>query len=882
MRFFFFLLLVIGIIGTISNIEAEKQVPDWIKNTAGWWAENAISETEFVNAIEFLVNNRIIDVSTISDSKSNEGIPDWIKNTAGWWAENAISETEFVNAIEFLVKNGIINVNEKNDFKDTCKNELALQFDEKSIKKLCTPFYNLEYEEYQIFPKNGQNVIDNHGFRCNVTYTDYVENKELCKYPKEKPPDVYRIFLIGGSTIFSSNNDNAHTASAFLQEKISLDIKNKNIQVINAGISAAESNQLVKLVKDKIIEFEPDLIVAYDGWNDLMKGIPAKKWSENWKEICELGNKEKFETIIFLQPLLGTGYKTFFDYEYDIIRKNSKTGDLPEFEQYQIYHTELEKLNQSCYGAYDLTNMFDKIPTQIFSDNGHVGSKGDKILADNIFKFILPLLDETQSRIEHSPIIPVVDMTKIVFQLNESEYSLDDLNFENVNLSNLHLENQSVKNSIFYKSTLKNINFKNADLSNVIFTGANLDNVDFSDANLSNTVFFKTKLNDVIFSDANFDNASFVKTDFSNSIFNLNSLQKMELIDSIIPLTVTKFDYSDNQQSTYKPIENRETFVEVSAINDDIIIDISGTEIRTGAIFLPVSYLVLENISTSELQYTKFDMAPVTYKLLICKIIQLEGNGSEELYQSCVRSEKSLFQPIHGIDLDDTPLEITNIHQQIMNENKKTAVVFPTITLHAYTDECIWDYYELLSDDCQTIQLADSIDSNNLSTNIWKMNFMQSLDPHFLFNTSFYSFQILQYLNYEMLSDLEIERTPDILEKYDKIIVLHNKYVTENIFNAITNHPKVIYLHPGSLSEEVEIDFDKNLITVLSPIKYPEEKNYRNDFLWEYDNTHRAFELCDLISDPKFEMVSNGIMINCFPEGMISSYVELLKIIKDY
>ena len=67
-----------------------------------------------------------------------------------------------------------------------------------------------------------------------------------------------------------------------------------------------------------------------------MKGIPAKKWSENWKEVCELGNKEKFETIIFLQPLLGTGYKTFFDYEYDIIRKNSKTGDLPEFEQYQI------------------------------------------------------------------------------------------------------------------------------------------------------------------------------------------------------------------------------------------------------------------------------------------------------------------------------------------------------------------------------------------------------------------------------------------------------------------------------------------------------------------------------------------------------------------
>ena len=96
--------------------------------------------------------------------------------------------------------------------------------------------------------------------------------------------------------------------------------------------------------------------------------------------------------------------------------------------------------------------MFDKIPTQIFWDNGHVGSKGDKILADNIFKFILPLLDETQSRIEQNPTIPITNMSEIVFKLNELEYSLDNLNFENANLSNLQLENQSIKNSIFYKS----------------------------------------------------------------------------------------------------------------------------------------------------------------------------------------------------------------------------------------------------------------------------------------------------------------------------------------------------------------------------------------------------------------------------------------------
>ena len=67
---------------------------------------------------------------------------------------------------------------------------------------------------------------------------------------------------------------------------------------------------------------------------------------------------------------------------------------------------------------------------------------------------------------------------------------------------------------------------------------------------------------------------------------------------------------------------------------------------------------------------------------------------------------------------------------------------------------------------------------------------------------------------------------------------------TKKIFDAVTNHPKVIYLYPGSLSEEVEINFNKNFITVLSPIKYPEEKIYRNDFLWEFDNSHKEFEDC--------------------------------------
>ena len=110
-------LLVLFVLGLMIPNAFGEYVPDWVKNTAGWWATDVISETEFVNAIEFLVKESIIQVNVSQTSETSQGVPDWVKNTAGWWATDVISEMEFVNAIEFLVNEGIIqthvNINEK-------------------------------------------------------------------------------------------------------------------------------------------------------------------------------------------------------------------------------------------------------------------------------------------------------------------------------------------------------------------------------------------------------------------------------------------------------------------------------------------------------------------------------------------------------------------------------------------------------------------------------------------------------------------------------------------------------------------------------------------------------------------------------------------------
>ena len=38
----------------------------------------------------------------------SQEVPSWIKNNAGWWAEGQINDNTFVSGIQYLVKVGII------------------------------------------------------------------------------------------------------------------------------------------------------------------------------------------------------------------------------------------------------------------------------------------------------------------------------------------------------------------------------------------------------------------------------------------------------------------------------------------------------------------------------------------------------------------------------------------------------------------------------------------------------------------------------------------------------------------------------------------------------------------------------------------------------
>ena len=114
------ILAILVIISTVPIVSAEvirgeSTVPDWIKNTAGWWASEQIPDAAFLQGIQYLIKEgiMIVEIPIEIDSEATEEVPGWVKNTTGWWAEDKIHDTTFVSGIEYLIGKGIIVVEQE-------------------------------------------------------------------------------------------------------------------------------------------------------------------------------------------------------------------------------------------------------------------------------------------------------------------------------------------------------------------------------------------------------------------------------------------------------------------------------------------------------------------------------------------------------------------------------------------------------------------------------------------------------------------------------------------------------------------------------------------------------------------------------------------------
>jgi hypothetical protein len=138
------------------------------------------------------------------------------------------------------------------------------------------------------------------------------------------------------------------------------------IEIINSGIHGADSFTELKLIEMKLLDFSPDMMIIYDGWNDLRAQNSAETIQNNWSSMCQLGMQNNFDVIIALQPIAGFGNKILTEQELEYSISGIDYEKVPlinSLSVYEKYTTNLETLS-NCTANVNLRTIFDTVDSK--------------------------------------------------------------------------------------------------------------------------------------------------------------------------------------------------------------------------------------------------------------------------------------------------------------------------------------------------------------------------------------------------------------------------------------------------------------------------------------------------------------------------------------
>ena len=223
------------------------------------------------------------------------------------------------------------------------------------------------------------------------------------------------------------------------------------------------------------------------------------------------------------------------------------------------------------------------------------------------------------------------------------------------------------------------------------------------------------------------------------------------------------------------------------------------------------------------------------------------------------RIQQNLPAPVDGMKL------IINESSQklidILKPNDSTVVIFPTFTSAAYHEPGFYTYFGGGCDEsCITDLSFENVEIKYTSSG----------------NTA----QILHAVGYDFITDIDVDQNPEILQNYDTVILLHNEYVTKKMFDAISSHPRLIFLAPNALYAEIDVNYDDNTITLIRGHNYP-ESSIANGFDYEVEEEFHHYEYDAECLEWEFLEIKNGFHLNCYPDGVIHQKLDILLKMKD-
>lgn len=297
--------------------------------------------------------------------------------------------------------------------------EKELPYDMLSALGVSRRYYGRTYP-WHVPNLNTRNIL----LDVNMGYT-YQMNSE---YPGiyvygEDMDRNYKIAVLGGSTTDSMLDSQIRSWVEIMHDKYC----QPDIVIYNGGIAGYSSDQeLMKLIRD-MMKLNPDMVIVYDGYNDLMQEVLGKKyvylrelvnfagqciptcsdemlmekeanmgvllrrdpvqvWLENIEYMYAIAKSKNIKFVSFMQPMLFTK-KRMDKHSKSIFQTMLFHGKNQEFlDVAKRFRESAGKIESMHDYIHDLTGIFDD--ADVYMDIVHVNEKGNEIIAESIWKQI--------------------------------------------------------------------------------------------------------------------------------------------------------------------------------------------------------------------------------------------------------------------------------------------------------------------------------------------------------------------------------------------------------------------------------------------------------------------------------------------------------------
>lgn len=305
-------------------------------------------------------------------------------------------------------------------------------FDKKKVKRLEELGF-VSHENYIYYDgADNTTVKKKHMLDTNLGHNYLADSKYpgIMVYGEEKEKD-FKIAVLGGSTTDGRLNSYKSWPELMFKELYNQGLE--NITVYNGGVSGYASGQeLLKLIRD-MVPLNPNMIIVYDGLNDLnmcfqypltngylkkvfefasenmendeddslyagknaliCQGIEMKKdmfdaWLSNVRTMYAIAAERNISFYSFCQPMLGSkkgkteGEKSMLLSVHNPVITNLMEGS---------FRRRISQMGKLPEYMYDLSHILDN-EKDVYKDHVHLWEKGNQIIAREITRTILPKL----------------------------------------------------------------------------------------------------------------------------------------------------------------------------------------------------------------------------------------------------------------------------------------------------------------------------------------------------------------------------------------------------------------------------------------------------------------------------------------------------------